>query len=303
MPERVCPNCHVIPDTDEFCHACGRLPISETPEEWNARHPNQQLPTGIVPGRMDSLLDWLGGHPSVLGLLLVIILAGGMASFMAFVQDSERLGGDALNGYEQQGHYYVSGHGDYIEVSKADWDANRLRGMLGLSGWAVAFVIMGYLAIRRQVGRWRSTFSLREDVPVPSDDPVAYWLTTSPLMDKIMAVPPDTEPVVEEDLTGHRLLASMKGTWGVVRRRIPKPWFSAEVYSDEIVLSAGKLGTLTLSPYHVSLVTYKRKGPEQGVKITHSSKEIVSPIFIGGVEEDSPFGQALNKVVGSAKVE
>lgn len=101
----------------------------------------------------------------------------------------------------------------------------------------------------------------------------------------------------------HQLLASLSGTWGKVGRvSIPAPGLSAEVYDDAIAVSAGPIGTQTLSPGHVNWIAYQRKGAERGVKITHTSKAMDSPTFIGDVEEESPFGQALNKLVGSANV-
>lgn len=101
----------------------------------------------------------------------------------------------------------------------------------------------------------------------------------------------------------HQLLASLSGTWGKVGKvSIPAPGLSANVYDDALEVSASPIETQTLRPQQVSWIAYQRKGEERGVKITHNSKAIDSPIFIGDVEEESPFGQALNTLVGPANV-
>jgi hypothetical protein len=293
MPKGNYPNREAIPDTDEWDAG-----------DWDEEVPaSQSTPNPVEVPAKTGIRAWFKTHPAVLGFLLFIFIVGGTASFQAFAQDSERLGGNALNGYEEQGHYYVSGYGAPVQVSKADWEANQLRAILGLIGFVLAFFSIGYVAIRLTAGRLRSAFSLRDDAPV-MDDPVLSLLTTNPLMDKIMAVPEDTEPAVPDgDLTGHRLLAETNGRWGKVgKTTIPMGGLSVYAFSDGIVLSAGISGSATIKPAEVSSVTYKKRGAGAGVKIAHRSKEIDSPVFIGGVKEDSAFGQALNKVVGLAKV-
>ena len=42
-------------------------------------------------------------------------------NFLSFVSISIYLGGDALNGYTKDGHYFVSSHGWHTEVSRAVW--------------------------------------------------------------------------------------------------------------------------------------------------------------------------------------
>ncbi len=44
-----------------------------------------------------------------------------MLNFFAFFEGSIYLGGDALNGYVQAGHYFVCAHGRCSEVSSAIW--------------------------------------------------------------------------------------------------------------------------------------------------------------------------------------
>jgi hypothetical protein len=44
-----------------------------------------------------------------------------MANFFAFIGGSIYLGGDALNGYMQAGHFFVCAHGHCSEVSSPIW--------------------------------------------------------------------------------------------------------------------------------------------------------------------------------------
>ena len=44
-----------------------------------------------------------------------------MLNFVAFVEGSIYLGGDALNGYVKAGHYFLCAHGNCVEVSGSIW--------------------------------------------------------------------------------------------------------------------------------------------------------------------------------------
>ena len=48
----------------------------------------------------------------------VILIAIGMVNFVLFVGISLLIGGDALNGKEAGGHYYLDSHGRLTEVSR-----------------------------------------------------------------------------------------------------------------------------------------------------------------------------------------
>src|SRR5206468_364392 len=52
------------------------------------------------------------------------------------------------NGFEANGHFYVSSHGINTEVSESVWRQNRLLGQLMLALWPLAMLSMGYLLIR-----------------------------------------------------------------------------------------------------------------------------------------------------------
>jgi hypothetical protein len=99
----------------------------------------------------------------------------------------------------------------------------------------------------------------------------------------------------------HHVIAKIGGMWGKLGT-VYLPKLSVEVCEDAIVFRASDIDWRSLTAQQVNWIEYKTKGTERGVKITHSSIEIDGPVFIGGVEEDSLFGEALDKLVGSAKV-
>ena len=49
-------------------------------------------------------------------------------NFISYSAISSRLGGTAMNGYTQDGHYFVGSHGAYTEVSAETWERSRLHG-------------------------------------------------------------------------------------------------------------------------------------------------------------------------------
>ena len=55
----------------------------------------------------------------VLPYLALLAIVVGFINFFWFFAESAALGGDALNGYARDGHYYVASHGSYTEVSEA----------------------------------------------------------------------------------------------------------------------------------------------------------------------------------------
>jgi hypothetical protein len=52
-------------------------------------------------------------------IIPVVILA--FVNFFSFIFIDLYLGGDALNGYARDGHYFLCSHGRYTEVGRAVW--------------------------------------------------------------------------------------------------------------------------------------------------------------------------------------
>jgi len=62
---------------------------------------------------------------NLLGVIAALVFGFALYSFAVMFGDAMRLGGDALSGYEQDGHYYVASHGKTTEVPREDWEASE----------------------------------------------------------------------------------------------------------------------------------------------------------------------------------
>jgi hypothetical protein len=75
-------------------------------------------------------------------------------NFLAFVIGNFYLGGDALNGYVQAGHYFVCAHGGCREVAASVWKYSWWHAVTGIGGiWlvlveAATFVTTGDIVLR-----------------------------------------------------------------------------------------------------------------------------------------------------------
>lgn len=93
----------------------------------------------------------------VLGVVAAVTVALAAYGFVAFVNESQHLGGDALSGYVQDGRYYVGNHGRYTEVTAEQWELSRAHAirffvMQPLALLSMGFLVMG-LVIPSLVGR------------------------------------------------------------------------------------------------------------------------------------------------------
>lgn len=60
-------------------------------------------------------------------------------NFIAFIFGSTYLGGDAVNGYVQAGHYFVCEHGACTEVSSVAWNYSYWHAWAAFSGIILVF--------------------------------------------------------------------------------------------------------------------------------------------------------------------
>jgi hypothetical protein len=88
--------------------------------------------------RVRSWLPWLA-------LAAVVI---GFANFFWFMIESTRFGGDALNGFVRDGHYFVTSHGLATEVDRATYEWSRFHAVSVFVTHPLALVGMGYLLLR-----------------------------------------------------------------------------------------------------------------------------------------------------------
>ena len=85
------------------------------------------------------------------------LFALAVVNFISFSAISSRIGGTAMNGYSQDGRYFVGSHGAYTEVSAETWERSRLHGRsVGISYvlaiGAVVIVQGGPVLVRRLRG-------------------------------------------------------------------------------------------------------------------------------------------------------
>lgn len=63
-----------------------------------------------------------------------------MLNFFAFIAGSQYLGGDALNGYIQNAHYFVCAHGSCTEVAEKVWSYSYWHALSAMYGILLVFV-------------------------------------------------------------------------------------------------------------------------------------------------------------------
>lgn len=81
--------------------------------------------------------------------ILYVLLVLCILNFVAFGAISLAIGGDAMAGYEKQGHYYVSDHGHETEVSQGVWTYSLWHARSIVATHTIGFVT--FLAI---AGTW-----------------------------------------------------------------------------------------------------------------------------------------------------
>ena len=54
-------------------------------------------------------------------LIMIPVFILALINFFSFIFIDLYLGGDAVNGYVRDGHYFLCSHGYYTEVSRAIW--------------------------------------------------------------------------------------------------------------------------------------------------------------------------------------
>ena len=85
---------------------------------------------------------------SILAILSVAAIVIAAVNFISFIVETQRLGGDALNGYEREGHFYISSHGDTKEVDERTWRYNRIHAISVFLTHPLGMLAMGYLLVQ-----------------------------------------------------------------------------------------------------------------------------------------------------------
>jgi len=85
---------------------------------------------------------------AALPYLALAAVAIGIINFFWVVAESMAFAGDALNGYQQDGHYFLGSHGSYTEVSRAVWEWSRVHTGSLLITHPLAMAAMAYVLFR-----------------------------------------------------------------------------------------------------------------------------------------------------------
>ncbi|PZO15739.1 MAG: hypothetical protein DCF25_13190 [Leptolyngbya foveolarum] len=183
--------------------------------------------------------------------ICITVIAVGVVIFLAFLAASARLGGDALNGYQENGRYYVADHGEVAAVSERAWRLNRLQGRSLYVTHPLLLIAMFYLIANDLFPRkmFRGQKELREQKETAirlSDDPSMTFSCAG----KIGALD-FSEPVLTVTL------------------------YPKGIHCKPIFITA-----FCVLTSEIVSVSEQRSLAQKGVEIVHSSSEVVSPIFL-----------------------
>jgi hypothetical protein len=85
-------------------------------------------------------------------LIARIVFVIAVVNFATFAIVGLYLGGDALNGRSDNGHYFLMNHGKYTEVSSRVWHYSRIHAVSVMFTHPLAIIAM-FPAFTRNVGR------------------------------------------------------------------------------------------------------------------------------------------------------
>jgi hypothetical protein len=101
--------------------------------------------------------------------LCVLAIVIGILNFIAYVTIAGYLGGDAVNGHTENGHYFLMSHGKATEVSEAVYNYSRIHTytvwithpLALISGWILSLLKRDERAASKSTALRRDYNSLR----------------------------------------------------------------------------------------------------------------------------------------------
>jgi hypothetical protein len=182
--------------------------------------------------------------------------------------DSASLGGDALNGYVRDGHYFVGSHGSYSEVGAGEWTANRNRGVLTLISWPFIMLSAAYLLFRYVFPFVMSAGkTLRPDL-----GRVARIRGSGPLLAS----------------------ADPGGRVGYVHMSVGM--LGADVYDAGLVIRPRFMPVFAIPVEEIRSVRHSRGLLSKRIEIVHDGIEVASPVALFG-GEDSDLARAIAAII------
>jgi hypothetical protein len=198
----------------------------------------------------------------LLGVVAALTVALAAYGFIVYVDEAQRLGGDALSGYAQEGHYYVGNHGRYTEVTPEQWELSRAHGIRMFVMQPLALLGMGFLVI---------------GVIVPS-------LVGRPS--------PEAPARVRNLVASGPLLASARCRARIGSANMP---VRVAVHPGGIVFHPMWMRERAIPSSEISAVRRRAGMLASGVEVEHRGVDVASPILLR-LEESSPVAGALQRL-------
>ena len=194
-----------------------------------------------------------------LAALITILWA---VNFLWTLSLSAQYGGGALNGVVRDGHYYLSQHGSYTEVSQAIWERIRLHEIGLWLGVPLVVVSFGYLLF---TVAFPATMGLRQGATVK-------------------------ERVREVRASGERLAAKICAG-SIAGVRLGGPFIFIEVFPAGLtarVLFNQSIAILKEELRSIRTLRWRR------YEITYSSPDLLNSPIILALSQDSELASALD---------
>jgi hypothetical protein len=208
----------------------------------------------------------------VLPYVAFIAIVVGFINFFWFLAESAALGGDGLNGYARDGHYYLANHGRYTEVSEAAWTWSRIHAVSVFFTHPLALAGMAYLLFR----------------------------FVFPSMMAGSTSQPGTDARAQRIRGSGQVLASGRTAGRVGEVSFSGPLLDVSVYPDGVVIKPVFMPPHAILASEILAVTAKRGIFGQRVEVAHTGADSTSPFVIFG-SGDSSLVKAIESIASLAR--
>lgn len=180
-----------------------------------------------------------------------MVFAIGFINFFAFIAASQHLGGDALNGYQANGHFYVSSHGHSTEVSPSEWQENRTQAISLFLTHPLAMAALFYLLLNDIFPRM-----------------IFRGLTE------------ERERKEQEVCASHTPQASFSCGGKIGFLNFGGPLLKVAVYSQGLHCKPLFMPAFGILSTEIKSVSLQNSFLRNGIKVVHISSEVASPLFL-----------------------
>ena len=186
-----------------------------------------------------------------LRILCIAIMVVGALNLVAFFVHSQQLGGDALNGRQTNGQFYVSDHGRETQVSERAWRLNRWH---ALSLIVTHALLMGALA----------TLLLKHEFPKK-----LFRGSPQDREQTARAIRASGPPTIEFGCAGK--IGGLNFSNGLIK---------VAAYPGGLDFNLRFIGEFGVATSEIARVEKNASLLNSGIEITHHSPNIVSPILL-----------------------